>query len=74
VSAGAEMSKRNIKLWNLYTTIILYYQQCAVNILFTPVLQEIGPLRKFLFSSFSIEKRLSFSLLALNYDKFSHRL
>ena len=44
VSVGAEMSNRNIKLWNSYTKIFFYYQQCAIIILSTPVLQQVWPI------------------------------
>ena len=41
VSFGAEILKMNNKLCDSYKTIILYYHQCAIKILFTPVLQQV---------------------------------
>jgi len=63
LSVGAEKLNRNINLWNSsinkLVPIKIYSFLCY---------SKFGPLRKFRFSAFSIDKRLSVSLLA-----FSHR-
>jgi hypothetical protein len=57
-----------------YQTVKLIYRQYYANtIFFTPVFQQVRPVTKFLCSTFGIDKRLSVSLLSLNYDTFSHR-
>ena len=63
VSLGAEMLNRNIRLWNSSITKVV-----PIKVGSLLCYNKFGPLRKFLFSTYSIDKRLSVSLLA-----FSHR-
>jgi len=65
VLSGVEMSNRNIRLWN--STI-----SNVVSIIFCSILycSNFGPLRKFLFSRFGINKQLSDVAFSHRFERF----
>jgi hypothetical protein len=69
VPVGGDVLNRNINLGNSSIT-----KAVPIKLYLFLRYSKFGPLRKFLFSTFSIDKRLSFSLLAISHPSERFRM